>query len=113
MQHYITLGDGRRIGIAAYVRAWKQCKMFPAHTYIGKSGWGQTAGEALRDLRAGLDDRINRRIPGYGVGRKWSDDYEREMLHARVRLNQPRLVIDWLPADLRDRFADRLRTERA
>ena len=101
-KRYITLGCGRRIGLGRYVAAWKQCLVLPPTVWIGPgiSGWGQSAGEALRDLRAGLDDRINRNIPGYGKGRKWSSDWYWPMVRAARDVNNPRLVIRWLPPEL-------------
>jgi hypothetical protein len=109
-QRYVTLGDGRKIGLGAYVRAWTQCLALPPQTWIGKGvdGWGQTAREALADLRAGLEDRINRHDHRYGKGRKWGGDYQRETIQAAAALNTPRLRIHWLPQDLKRRFADRL-----
>jgi hypothetical protein len=110
---YIGLGCGRRIGLGRYVAAWKACLGLPASTPIGRgiSGWGETAGEALREFRAGLEERINRNVPGYGRGRKWSPDWQREMTQAAGHLNMPRLIIRWLPADLMKvpRFAERVR----
>lgn len=102
MKRYVTLADGRKIGLGKYVQAWKVCKTLPGNAWIGKGidGWGQTAAEALVSLRAGMDDRINRNIPGYGVGRKWDPDYYFSMVRAAGDLNTPRLLIRWLPADL-------------
>jgi hypothetical protein len=107
---YVTLGDGRKIGLGKYVAAWKQCLALPGNTPIGKGidGWGQTAAQALSDLRKGMDDRINRRIPGYGKGRKWGSDWYFSMWRASRDLNNPRLVIRWLPAEIRERFRDRI-----
>lgn len=64
-RRYVTLGDGRRIRLGKYVAAWRQCLALPPDTYIGRgvNGWGQTAAEALRDLREGMHDRINQAIP--------------------------------------------------
>ena len=116
-KRYITLGDGRKIGLGAYVKAWKACLGLPGNAYIGRGvdGWGQTAGEALRDLRAGLQDRINRKIPGYGVGRKWSSDWYWPTWRAAQELNNPRLLIRYLPPELMKipRFRDRVEYARA
>jgi hypothetical protein len=113
----ITLGCGRQIGLGRYVAAWKACLGLPASTHIGRGvdGWGQNAGEALHDLRAGMDDRINRHLPWYGKGRKWDNDWQRSMLQASHALNYPRLIIRWLPADLMkiDRFRERVEYGRA
>jgi hypothetical protein len=112
MKRYVTLGDGRTIGLARYCAAWKQCLELPANTPIGRgiNGWGQTAGEALRDLRRGLEDRINSHIPGYGVGRKWSSDWYFATWNASRQINNPRLIVRWLPADMMKvpRFRDRV-----
>ena len=107
---YITLGDGRTIGLGKYVEAWKACLALPAATPIGRGidGWGQTAGEALRDLRAGMDDRINRNIPGFGKGRKWSSDWYWQAWRLARDVNTPRLVVRWAPLEFRARLADRL-----
>lgn len=112
MKRYISLGCGRKIGLGKYVEAWKQCKALPPSTPIGRgiSGWGQNAGEALVELRRGLDDRINRNIPGYGVGRKWSSDWYFATWNASRAINNPRLIVRWLPADMMKipRFAERV-----
>ena len=101
-QRYVTLGDGRKIGLGRYVAAWRDCLALSPETHIGRGidGYGQSAGEALRDLRAGMHDRINRHVPGFGRGRKWSADWQRAALHAAGAVNTPRLVVRWLPADL-------------
>lgn len=112
MQRYVTLGDGRKIGLGRYVAAWKRCRELPPATDIGKgiSGWGETAGEALCKLRDGMHDRINRHIPGYGRGRKWHHDWQRAMHQAAWQVNSPRLIIRWLPPDLmrRENLAERV-----
>lgn len=102
MKKYVTLGDGRKIGLGAYVKAWKACLALPPETAIGKGvdGWGQSAGEALAALRAGMADRINKNIPSYGVGRKWSSDWYWPIARAAAELNTPRLLVRWIPADL-------------
>lgn len=42
---YVTLSDGRKIGLGRYVAAWKACRDLPPSTPIGRGidGWGQTA----------------------------------------------------------------------
>lgn len=110
---YVTLGDGRTIGLGKYVAAWRACLELPPSAPIGRGvdGLGQTAAAALRDLRAGLDDRINRNVPGYGIGRKWSSDWQRAALQASAQVNTPRLIVRWLPADLMKVPALRARVE--
>lgn len=116
-KRYVTLGDGRKIGLGRYVAAWKACRELPPNTPIGRgiSGWGQTAGEALEELRNGLIDRINRQVPGFGQGRKWSADWYFATWNASRQVNNPRLIVRWLPADMMKvpRFAQRVADGRA
>lgn len=111
MRRAVTLGNGRRISLGTYVNAWCQILRLEPDTWLQTcpDGLGGTAGDALRQLRAGMHDRINRHLPSYGKGRKWRSDWQRETLQAAGKLNTPRLAIHWLPAHLRDRFAHRLR----
>lgn len=113
-KRYVVLGNGRMIGLGSYVTAWKKCLQMDPNAWIGAgvSGFGQTAGEALEDLRRGMHDRINRRIPGHGIGRKWCDNWQATMRRASRDLNEPKLIIDWLPPDLKSRFSHRLRENR-
>lgn len=107
----IKLGNGRRIGLGAYVAAWRTLRTMAPDTWIPTcpDGWSGTAADALAQCRAGMHDRINRHIASYGRGRKWAPDWQRETLQAAGRLNTPRLIIDWLPMHLKTRFAHRLR----
>lgn len=116
-KRFITLGCGRTIGLGKYVAAWKQCLALEPKTWIGAgvSGVGESAGEALAGLRKGLDDRINRNIPGYGKGRKWSYEWQGAVYRAAGDLNNPRLIVRWLPPDLMkvERFKARVEYGRA
>jgi hypothetical protein len=110
MKRYITLPNGNACSLPTYVKAWRTLKAARPEAQI--EGWDHfatEAGEILRDMTFGVHDRINRHIPGYGRGRKWSSDWQRAMIQASDRLNTPRLIIDWLPTDLKKRFAHRLR----
>ena len=113
-KRYITLGDGRACGLGTYVKAWRAILTLPERQWLVRcpDGYGGTASDALRQLRDGMHDRINRHIPGYGKGRKWDSDWQRTMTQSAHALNTPRLIIDWLPADLKARFAYRLRVNR-
>lgn len=106
----ITLGDGSRIPLAQYVTAWKALKRIDPQTWLNKcpDGLPGTAADALRQIRFGVHDRINKRIPRYGVGRKWCSDWQRTMLQSANQLNHKGLIIRWLPPDLLKRFGDRL-----
>jgi len=110
MKRYITLPNGNRCGLPTYCKAWRTLKEAKPDEQI--KGWDHFATEAseiLHDIRFGIHDRINRHVPEYGHGRKWDSDWQRAMIQASDRLNTPRLIIDWLPEDLKERFAARLR----
>lgn len=110
----IGLSDNRVVHLGAYVDAWARVLTAPAGTEFAQSltsRWPATREEILEQFRDGLHDRINRRDPRYGVGRKWDPDWQRQCGYAARELNYPRLVIRWLPMWLRDRFAHRLEDE--
>lgn len=94
-QRHIRLGDGRVVRLGAYVAAWRKCLTLPPSLHIGPGidGLGQTAAEALCDLRYGLHDRINRHVPGFGAGRKWSNDWQRHAASLARDVNTPRLIV--------------------
>lgn len=110
MKHRITLGNGRHVTIASYVATIRHAKAHPQATYPhGLTGWWQVQGyEIVEQYMAGVHDRINRHIPGYGKGHRWGEPYQTETKRAAIALNQPRLIIHWLPHWLRTRFAHRL-----
>src|SRR5689334_7293404 len=69
--------------------------------------------EILREFRLGLHDRINRRIDGFpgtlrprphSGTRKYDYQWQVETYRAAIQLNQPRLIIHWLPPWLKTRF---------
>lgn len=108
----ITLGCGREIRLGAYARAWRRAKAASPGTVFERgltSHFPVTREQLLEQFRYGTDDRISRKIPGYGKGRKWDEDWQRAMLQAQWKINTPRLILDWLPEDLRTRFAHRMR----
>lgn len=107
----ITLPNGRPIGLGRYANAWRELlKMDPRRAVAGFDFFPAPAGEILAKMRAGLMDRINRHDRRYGIGRKWCSDWERGMRSAAWMLNSPRLIIDWLPPELKPRFSYRLRS---
>lgn len=109
----IVLGDGRRVPMRNYVAGWRKAAELPATVWCDRtpSGWPGTAGEALREFRAGMHDRINRHLPWYGRGRKWGDDWQRAATITAAHVNTPRVLVRWLPVDLRDRLKHRLASE--
>lgn len=109
MKRYITLPNGNACSLPTYVKAWRTLKTASPDEEI--KGWDHFPTEAhsiLRDIRHGVHDRINRHLPGYGKGRKWADIWQTEAMRAARALNTPRLIIHWLPSDLKERFANRL-----
>lgn len=58
----VGLPSGKRTSLGHYVGAWKQIKALPPQAEV--TGWQWypvTARDVLRDLRHGLQDRINQR----------------------------------------------------
>ena len=109
MRHTIGLPDGRSVTVREYVRSWRILKTLPPDRLVNGFYWfPETADTILHALRAGIHDRINRHLPGYGQGRKWNPQWQADMARASRDLNRPRLVIRWLPSDLKVRFPHRL-----
>jgi hypothetical protein len=77
MRRVILLPNGHRCTLGTYVAAWRTLRALPAGMEV--KGWlhfPEPAGAILRDLRAGMHDRINRHDPSYGTGRKWSTEWQ-------------------------------------
>ena len=114
MKRVVVLGNGRSVGLADYVATIRKVRAAPqgqAYKH-GLCGWWPTTRETiLLEWLEGVHDRINRRLPGYGMGRKWHPDWQRMMLQEANRINTPRLILDWLPPELETRFAHRLRSQ--
>lgn len=110
MQYAITLPNGQRVGLRTYCESWRALQNAPPGTLV--RGWDHfptCASDILSELRRGVHDRINRHNrTGYGRGRKWSDDWQRAARHCAREVNTPRLVVRWVPHDLRRRLAHRL-----
>jgi hypothetical protein len=107
----VTLPNGRECGLGVYVNAWRKLRTMDANTQVkGFDHFPDRADSILRELRWGLNDRINHHIKGYGVGRKWSQDWQRAASQAARAVNTPRLIVYWVPCDLRKRLAHRVTT---
>jgi hypothetical protein len=107
----VTLYQGRRVSMESYLRAWKQVKLDdPGKMYpSGPGSWApMTAAKILAEMRRGIHDRINRHLPGYGQGRKWSQDWFWSAKRCADQVNTPRLIVRWVPPDLRMRLEHRI-----
>lgn len=107
---FVTLGSGRKVGLGAYTRAWRQAKKMPSDASVRETPSGRagsTAGQALREFRAGMHDRINRHVKGHAAGRKWGDDYQAGARHAANNLRAGvRLHAD-APKDIQRKLSHR------
>ncbi len=100
----------RTVSVGQYVGAIKRAKANLAATFPSSlEHWAPAKGaQIVAEFRKGLAARINAKAPGYGQGRKWSEEWQVETLRAARALNTPRLAIHWLPQHLKARFAERL-----
>jgi hypothetical protein len=112
-QVVITLGDGTQIDVRDYAKMWRRVKEAPPGSTFNRSlrsSWiPVTREELLEQFSYGMNDRISRHIPGYGVGRKWDQDWQNSTWRVSRQINHPRLILSWLPPWLKKRFAHRLR----
>ena len=105
----IKLPDGRWLSIGQYVAGWRKAKRAATGTLVsGFAHFPEPVEEILEAISFGVNDRINLKTPGYGKGRKWDGGWYMEMWRASRDLNQPRLIIHRLPADLHKRFGHRI-----
>lgn len=110
MQRYVTLGDGRHVGLGTYVQAWRNVLVAPSGASFNRSlsdSWSSDRETILRQFRDGLHNRINRHIPTYGRGRKWDSQWQRDTRNAARQLNS-NVRFYWLPQWLKSRFAHRI-----
>jgi len=107
---FVTLPNQRRCTLGRYVAAWRALRaMNPAAPAAGFDDVPLPALEILRQLRRGMHERINRHLPAYGRGRKWTYDWQGNAMFTARLVNTPRLCIDWVPPDFRQRLQHRLR----
>lgn len=110
-QRYITLPDGHHCSLGKYVEAWSILRgAYHNSNVSGFDHFPMTAPEVLRELRYGMHDRINRHIPGHGIGRKWDQNWQRAALQTALAVNTPRLIVRYCPPDFRVRLAHRITT---
>lgn len=91
---YVAFGASTRaVPIREYVKVWRAVSAAPPGTMYSSSlcgWWPATREEVLEQFREGLHARINKHVPGYGVGRHWSPDYQRSLQQVARRVNAPR-----------------------
>lgn len=108
----IGLPNGRKCGLGTYVKAWKALKAAqPAERIAGFGLFPEPAADILREMRYGMMDRINRKVPGFGCGRKWDSDYQASLFRDSRRLQDMAKrvrVYQFETIEARSRFADRL-----
>jgi hypothetical protein len=113
MTRFVDLGNGSQYSLAAYVQSWKQAKSLPLDTPVKTvpgQWWPGTVSDVLRELRSGIDNRINRHDTRYGHGRKWHHDWQRSALQTARAVNS-RCVIHWVPFEFRGRLKHRVDTD--
>lgn len=105
----IQLPNGKWVSAGAYCKAWKEVKSAPQLSYGGWGHFGEPGTDILKDIRKGINARINAKIPGYGVGRKWSKDWEMRCWRGAWNLNR-RIIVRFgeLPKEVEKRVAHRL-----
>ena len=110
----ITLPNGRQCSVGVYVKAWRALQRMPQDELVkGFSYDYDSAGYILQRMREGIHDRINRHDRRYGIGRKWSPDWQRATYHCARNVNTPRLIVrkGQVPYWLRDQLAHRICTD--
>lgn len=112
-KRFVTLGSGRKVGLGAYTRAWRQAKTLPAGTRVretpGSGVGGNTAGTALREFREGMHDRINTRGKLKQSGRKWSDEWQSSARRAQHALRAGARMERDTPKSIKRRLPHRVR----
>lgn len=108
----IRLPNGRQVTIPTYCAAFRRVRSADPNQWINPRDWdgfGCRADRLLRQMRDGMAERINRHMAGFGVGRKWSAEWQRGAREVAYRL--PRRIITRereCPKELRARLAHRL-----
>ncbi len=105
----VRLPKGSLVTMGRYVAAWKALRSLPPGAQV--NGWDHfptPAKDVLRKMRAGMHERISRHLPWWEKGRKWEGQWQRDAHRTAWEVNTPRLVVRWVPMDLRKRLAHRI-----
>lgn len=112
----IQLPNGKRVSVAAYVKAWRIIRdADPRREFGAWSHFPESAATIRREMLAGLDARINRHIPGFNIGRKWEPGAYWEAWRLSRAVNSPRLIVRraQVPLEYRARLASRIWSDEA
>lgn len=102
----IRIPSGRSVPVGQYATAWKKLLTIEPTARVPKWDHFDTdAGEVLREMRAGMMDRINKKDPRYPKGKKAGADYERALAQFTMYVRNPRVIIDWIDPMLGSRVA--------
>ena len=109
--HVVYIPASRRnLTLGHYLKLWQSVKAAPVGTVYRASLTGEcssTREHILDEFARGLDDRINSRVPGYGVGRRWeSDNFFATWRLARAVNSRAAIRAADIPSELRARFLD-------
>jgi hypothetical protein len=110
LQIVIRIPSGRVVTIGQWVHAFKTLKTADPKATVPNWSWCHNdAAHVLREMRHSLDDMIERHDrtrPAHW--RKLDPDWQRMMQRTAREVNTPRLVVRWLPLELRGKLAHRL-----
>ena len=102
----IRIPSGRSIPLGQYAAAWKKLLTLPPNTRVPKWDHFDTdAAVVLREMRAGMMDRINRKDPRYPKGKKAGEDYQRALAQFTPYVYNPRVIIPGIDPILGKRIA--------
>lgn len=101
----------RHISLAHLCDIVRRAKAHPAAEFTGglNEWWPVTGATIVAEFRAGLDDRITRRLPWAWRGRKWTPEYQaalrRDVQNIRARTQVRVRSYELLTPELRPRYA--------
>jgi hypothetical protein len=106
--------SGLSIDVRAFLRAWQTLRSIPDKDLRGMTlrnfterGRGASYVTVKRWMSDQLHARINRHIPAYGCGRKWSDRWQSECTRAARCANNSSQPLARVPKDFAGRLAHR------
>ena len=68
----IKLPGGRQVLLCEYLRSWRKLKSLPPQNQVANWEWYPvSAGDILRGISAGIDDRISRHLPWFDTAHRY------------------------------------------